>query len=135
MPRVTLLALCVGVVVGLKAQDFETAGVKVVHVRTKPQNDSTGFEYHFVTESAEGNHWLGGPPLSPWHDVPFSHSKADDETPLLNFICEIPVGTTAKFEIHKGKPHNPIVQDHKNGVPRFYKYGPSVVNYGAIAQT
>lgn len=23
----------------------------------------------------------------------------------------------------------------KNGKPRFYKYGPSLVNYGAIAQT
>jgi len=50
-------------------------------------------------------------------------------------VCEIPKGTTAKFEIHKSEPHNPVIQDRKKGKLRFYQYSPSLVNYGAIAQT
>lgn len=69
--------------------------------------------------------------VSPWHDVPFESSEG-----LLSFVCEIPLGTTEKMEIHKSIEHNPIVQDvFKDGSLRYYKYGPSVVNYGAIAQT
>lgn len=78
---------------------------------------------------------LGGRLVSPWHDVPFQAGEDDDGTPLLHFVCEIPRGTTAKFEIHKSEPFNPVIQDRKKGKLRFYQYGPSLVNYGAIAQT
>ena len=71
--------------------------------------------------------------LSPWHDIPFSADDSDDT--LLHFVCEIPKGTNAKYEIHKSEAHNPIIQDVKNGKPRFYNYGNSICNYGAIPQT
>mmetsp|Transcript_89253 Transcript_89253/g.178383 ORF Transcript_89253/g.178383 Transcript_89253/m.178383 type:complete len:274 (-) Transcript_89253:310-1131(-) len=77
----------------------------------------------------------GGQPISPWHDVPYVASTEPDGSRLLHFVCEIPVGTTAKYEIHKSVPFNPVIQDVKKGKPRFYAYGPSLVNYGAIAQT
>ena len=44
--------------------------------------------------------------------------------------------THAKLEIHKGHEPNPLIQDTVgNNKLRFYKYGESIVNYGAIAQT
>ena len=56
--------------------------------------------------------------------------------PLLSFVCEIPLGTRAKTDIHKTAAHNPVIQDvHKDGSLREYMYSPSIVNYGAIAQT
>jgi len=47
-------------------------------------------------------------------------------------------GSTAKNEIHKTLPYNPITQDTKKGKLRFYKYHPEVgstCNYGALPQT
>ena len=37
--------------------------------------------------------------------------------------------------MHKSYGHNPVAQDHKKGKLRHYKFGPSIVNYGAIMQT
>jgi hypothetical protein len=52
-----------------------------------------------------------------------------DGAALLSFVCEIPRGTREKFEIHKSKPYNPVMQDvHKDGSPRSYTYSPSRVN-------
>ena len=46
------------------------------------------------------------------------------------------LGTRAKTDIHKTAAHNPVIQDvHKDGSLREYMYSPSIVNYGAIAQT
>lgn len=70
----------------------------------------------------------------------------DPNDELFHFVCEIPKGTTAKYEIHKSEAYNPIIQDVKKGKPRFYPTivpgaeGPaglegSLVNYGALAQT
>lgn len=39
------------------------------------------------------------------------------------------------MEISTDEQYNPIKQDIKNGELRVYKYGPSIVNYGAIPQT
>lgn len=72
--------------------------------------------------------------ISPWHDIPFS-GREGQYGPTLNFVCEIPKGTRAKFEIHKSEPFNPVIQDRKDGKLRFYAYSPSTVNYGAIPQT
>lgn len=79
--------------------------------------------------------------VSPWHDVPLyvrdpvrtkpEHIRAN----RYNFICEIPKWTRAKFEIATGEPFNPIKQDIKNGLPRFYKHGDMMWNYGAFPQT
>mmetsp|Transcript_9288 Transcript_9288/g.29686 ORF Transcript_9288/g.29686 Transcript_9288/m.29686 type:complete len:277 (-) Transcript_9288:135-965(-) len=80
---------------------------------------------------------VGDERVSPWHDIPFVAGQ-DSATgrPLLSFVCEIPRGTSAKVEIHKTHPHNPLVQDvNKDGSPRYYVYSPAIVNYGAVPQT
>ena len=79
-----------------------------------------------------------GSMISPWHDVDFyaGVDPLDELSKLLAFVCEIPRDTVEKMEIHKTKEWNPIIQDtFKDGSPRYYKYGPSLVNYGAIPQT
>ena len=42
---------------------------------------------------------------------------------------------TAKMEVSKSLPENPIAQDSKNGAPRYYKYGTPFFNYGLLPQT
>lgn len=82
-----------------------------------------------------------GVQISPWHNIPLRASPVlatDVGTPLYHFICEIPKGTTAKMEVLKDEPNNPVGQDTKKGKLRFYKYQPeigSLVNYGALPQT
>ncbi|CAD2222856.1 inorganic pyrophosphatase [Angomonas deanei] len=79
--------------------------------------------------------------ISPWHDIPLwvrDPVRTKPENTIANrynFICEIPKWTRAKFEIATGEPFNPIKQDIKNGVPRFYKHGDMMWNYGAFPQT
>ena len=71
--------------------------------------------------------------ISPWHDIPLASSGSNPA--VFNFICEIPRGSRAKFEIDTGSPWNPIVQDStKAGAPRSYALD-SLVNYGALPQT
>eukprot|EP00744_Colponema_vietnamica_P003568 GILI01005450.1.p1 GENE.GILI01005450.1~~GILI01005450.1.p1 ORF type:complete len:408 (-),score=99.90 GILI01005450.1:101-1324(-) len=79
--------------------------------------------------------------ISPWHDIPMEVRDlvrtigATEPSNRFNFICEIPKWTRAKFEIATGEQYNPIKQDMKNGVPRFYKHGDMMWNYGAFPQT
>lgn len=79
--------------------------------------------------------------VSPWHDIPLyvrdPVRTKPEHTPAnrWNFICEIPKWTRAKFEIATGEAYNPIKQDIKNGLPRFYKHGDMMWNYGAMPQT
>lgn len=79
--------------------------------------------------------------VSPWHDIPLwvrdpVRTKPENiPANRYNFICEIPKWTRAKFEIATGEPFNPIKQDIKNGLPRFYKHGDMMWNYGAFPQT
>ncbi|KAH8609507.1 putative Inorganic pyrophosphatase [Trypanosoma vivax] len=79
--------------------------------------------------------------VSPWHDIPLyvrDLVRTKPETQPVNrynFVCEIPKWTRAKFEIATGEPFNPIKQDMKDGVPRFYKHGDMMWNYGALPQT
>jgi len=70
--------------------------------------------------------------ISPWHDVPL---VADAEAHLYNMVVEIPMYSTAKMEVMKGEPHNPIMQDTKDGKPRYYTYGVPFFNYGLLPQT
>jgi len=74
----------------------------------------------------------GVTPISPWHDLPL-YPKGPGS--LVNFMCEIPQKATAKLEVQKKIPHNPIMQDTKKGKLRYYTYGASFFNYGMLPQT
>lgn len=86
--------------------------------------------------------------VSPWHDIPLkptvtnsffssgsSSSNSNNNNVLYNFIVEIPMYSTAKMEVVKDEPHNPIMQDVKDGKPRYYSYGVPFFNYGLFPQT
>lgn len=71
--------------------------------------------------------------VSPWHDVPlYAIGGKPNE---VNFVVEIPMYSTAKMEVSKTELHNPIMQDVKNGQPRYYTYGTPFFNYGLLPQT
>jgi len=80
-------------------------------------------EYRVTTKDANGNM------ISPWHEVPLYLEDGN-----VNFYCEIPANTTAKFETQTKEPWNPIAQDEKNGKPRNHPY-PILWNYGMLPQT
>ena len=99
--------------------------------------DEMSYRVHFFLENLETHQRK---PISPWHDIPLMvrepiRTMSPFETNYYNFICEIPKWTRAKFEIATGEEYNPIKQDMKNGVPRFYKHGDMMWNYGAFPQT
>lgn len=71
--------------------------------------------------------------VSPWHDVPVYPDPANKQ--VVNFVTEIPKGTQAKMEIATDEEMSPIKQDIKKGELRSYKWGPSLINYGAVPQT
>lgn len=73
-----------------------------------------------------------GKTISPWHDVPLQPEGSSD---LYNMVTEIPMYTTAKMEVNKEEIGNPIMQDESKGMPRYYKYGNPVFNYGLLPQT
>lgn len=67
----------------------------------------------------------GAKPISAWHDVPLrAGNHPVTGAPLFHFVCEIPAGTTPKYEISTSKPLNPIVVDRnkKDGSPRCVQY-------------
>merc|ERR1719231_1876113 len=70
-----------------------------------------------------------GERISPWHDVPLRAGSH------FNMVVEIPKGTNSKFEVQKDHPHNPIQQDLKKGLPRYYTYGMTFFNNGLFPQT
>lgn len=74
-----------------------------------------------------------GKPVSPWHDVPVYPDPSNKQ--VVNFVNEIPKGTQAKMEIATDEEMSPIKQDIKKGELRSYKWGPSLINYGAVPQT
>jgi 3'-phosphoadenosine 5'-phosphosulfate synthase len=70
-----------------------------------------------------------------WHDVPLRPSDRSDTT-VINMVTEIPMYMTAKMEIMKDLPNNPIMQDtNGDGSERYYTYGTPFFNYGLIPQT
>ncbi|CAM9151383.1 unnamed protein product, partial [Ectocarpus fasciculatus] len=95
------------------------------HTKHSGKYSTTDFELH-VTDSS-------GKIVSPWHDVPLRPSSSKND--IFNFVVEIPMYSTAKMEVMKGEPHNPIMQDTKDGKPRYYTYGVPFFNYGLIPQT
>lgn len=81
------------------------------------------------------------PRVSPWHGLPLRDGGRARATALLarddvvTFVCEVPHGGTAKFEVQLGVPLNPLAQDvDKGGAPRFYPWR-SLLNYGMLPQT
>uniref|UniRef100_A0A7S3WZ06 Adenylyl-sulfate kinase n=1 Tax=Emiliania huxleyi TaxID=2903 RepID=A0A7S3WZ06_EMIHU len=80
-------------------------------------------------------HFVGadGAQISPWHNLALYPTAS--EPSFVNFVCEIPRGATAKLEVQKEKPFNPIMQDTKKGALRYYTYGASFFNYGMLPQT
>lgn len=106
---------------------WELSKLKVVHEGTHEQQQ-VGSSYRVFYE-------YEGKRVSPWHGIPLRAAGYSDTNKLFHFICEIPKGETAKFEVHKSYTHNPVAQDHKKGKLRHYKYSASIVNYGALTQT
>jgi len=76
----------------------------------------------------------GVSPISPWHDLPLYPSGGAGGA-TVNFVCEIPRGQTAKLEVQKKLPNNPIMHDTKKGKLRHYTYGAPFFNYGMLPQT
>lgn len=76
--------------------------------------------------------------VSPWHDITMHAYRGTTDPDLkniFNFVVEIPMYSTAKMEVMKKEPSNPIMQDMKNGKPRYYTYGVPFFNYGLLPQT
>ena len=61
-----------------------------------------------------------GRPLSSWHDVPLVATEVDSSNQTYNMIVEIPRFSQAKFEIHRERRLNPIVEDKKNSTASSY---------------
>lgn len=90
---VHLFSLCFFVVDGFYEQDinqatFDPSLVSIEEVGETLESFQLMFKYM-------GKH------ISPWHDLPFTAGMSEGGAPLLSFICEIPLGTREKMEIHK----------------------------------
>jgi 3'-phosphoadenosine 5'-phosphosulfate synthase len=94
---------------------------------------SSTYEAQLMKLGEGGSKW----PVSPWHDVPLKlpPTTSSPGEQLFNMVVEIPKGSLAKLEVQKELAHNPIRQDTKKGVPRFYTYGVPGFNYGLLPQT
>jgi 3'-phosphoadenosine 5'-phosphosulfate synthase len=71
-----------------------------------------------------------------WHDVFLHPQRQSGNDFVVHMITEIPMYMTAKMEIQKELPGNPIAQDtNGDGSPRYYTYGTPFFNYGLLPQT
>jgi len=97
-----------------------------------PKADNTKEEGTFGTTSYRLYH---NTYTSLWHDVPLAPPSTSEDN-VINFITEIPMHYSAKMELSKELPNNPIIQDtNSDGSPRYYTYGVSFFNYGLLPQT
>jgi 3'-phosphoadenosine 5'-phosphosulfate synthase len=100
-------------------------------VVSAPSDPSTRTEGRFGYKSFRLFH---SQHVSLWHDVELRPSSK--EANVVNMVTEIPMFYTAKMEVQKALPNNPIAQDtNKDGSPRYYTYGTPFFNYGFIPQT
>lgn len=113
---------CAGILLALLSAVLGAAA-PVGDFSTQSKGKPGTLEYRVSTLDADGN------TISAWHDIPLYTKDGN-----LNFFCEIPVNTTAKFETQTEEAGNPIAQDEKNGKPRDYPY-PILWNYGMLPQT
>eukprot|EP00978_Attheya_sp_CCMP212_P036612 scaffold167526_cov46-Attheya_sp.AAC.1 len=96
-----------------------------------PSDRHTQFKGQYGSNSFELKHTQYD---SFWHDIPLRPSGKGEE--IINLVTEIPMYVTAKMEVSKELPGNPIAQDkNKDGSPRYYTYGTPFFNYGLIPQT
>jgi inorganic pyrophosphatase len=97
---------------------------------TRQAGPANSLEYRLFIEDHTGK------VISPFHDIPV---WAEKSSKLVNMIVEIPRWTTAKMEVCKEEPLNPIKQDVKKGALRHVKnifpHHGYPWNYGAIPQT
>lgn len=107
------------------------------HVHSKGVLGKRTFKAYFSSSSSSSSS-----KISPWHDIPIKPSKSgsfrskDKGDDVFNFVVEIPMFSTAKLEVQKEEPYNPIMQDlNKDGSVRYYTYGVPFFNYGLIPQT
>ena len=72
-------------------------------------------------------------PPSFWHSLPLRPAA---QPQLVTFVCEIPHGGTAKYEVQTALPGTPIAQDGTagGGAPRHYAWR-ALLNYGMLPQT
>lgn len=98
------------------------ASAQVTSFITKEQGSKDSFEYRVFFN-------FNGKEVSPWHEIPLF--AGDD---MLNYICEIPKDSTAKFEIATHEARTPIKQDIKKGNLRHHPYNINW-NYGMLPQT
>lgn len=106
---------------------MEAAPTAASAIGVEGEGEENTFDYRLRFKGGKGE------TVSPWHDIAL-HPDAADKS-VVNFVNEIPKGQQAKMEIATDEAGNPIKQDVKKGDLRFYKYGPSLVNYGAVPQT
>lgn len=106
---------------------MQSEAVATASLKTESAGQENTLEYRLFYKSSAGE------PVSPWHDISLYPDPANKQ--VVNFVNEIPRGTDAKMEIATDEASTPIKQDVKKGALRFYKYGPSLINYGAIPQT
>jgi 3'-phosphoadenosine 5'-phosphosulfate synthase len=98
--------------------------------KVKPLVDKSAHQTgRYGTASFKVSPSYNGKTVSSWHDIPLKDGE------LYNFIVEIPMYSTAKMELMKNEVNNPIMQDKKNGKPRYYTYGSPFFNYGFLPRT
>jgi inorganic pyrophosphatase len=122
----------------VSAKFAEPFHVQQLMTREEGEKFTLNWRCHFLLKDTETGAVV---PASPWHDIPLyvrslvKTTPEEDVFPLVNFVCEIPRFTRSKFEISRTEPYNPIKQDTKKGVPRFYTHGDMMFNYGALPRT
>jgi len=105
-------------------QSFATMSYKAVERGSRNTDD-----YKLYYEGPSGA-------ISPWHDIPLYHDKANN---IFNMVVEIPRWTNAKMEMSTSGKMNYIKQDAKKGKLRYvgniYPHHGYIWNYGAFPQT
>ena len=107
--------------------------------QTKAQGVYGTTSFRLILQNKDGSN------ISPWHDVSLNHGSApsssffsgssSSSSSLFNMVVEIPMYSTAKMEMSKELAGNPIIQDTKDNMPRYYTYGVPFFNYGFLPQT
>lgn len=107
----------------------------VMHVLTPNTAKASKYSGELGTTDFRLSPTVNGKTVSPWHDIPLMSSESTPSSPLYNFVVEIPMYSTAKLEVMKEIAGNPIMQDTKDGKPRYYTYGVPFFNYGLLPRT
>lgn len=118
--KINVLASLVSLAAAFGVQDIKYGSNQTGVIGLLPGEG--GFNAHLTVNGKLGSYW---------DDIPWKGANAE----YINIVIEIPTGECAKLETATKVVGNPIQQDIKNGVPRFYAKGPMPFNYGMIPQT